>query len=74
MCIAANRYPFIRAALVYQPQAAELARRHNDANVLCLGARMTDFNTAQSLVDTFLTTPFDGGRHEKRVLELGDLK
>ncbi|MBO5997680.1 MAG: RpiB/LacA/LacB family sugar-phosphate isomerase, partial [Alphaproteobacteria bacterium] len=44
------------------------------ANVLCLGGRTTSFDTAKKLVDIFLTTPFDGGRHEKRVLELGEMK
>lgn len=74
MCIAANRYPFIRAALVYEVNAAHLARQHNNANVLCLGGRMTDFETAKELVDEFLSTPFEGGRHERRVLELGGMK
>lgn len=74
MCMAANRYSFIRAALVYEVNAAHLARQHNDANVLCLGARMTDFETAKKLVDEFLNTPFEGGRHERRVLELGGMK
>ncbi|MGN1091588.1 MAG: ribose 5-phosphate isomerase B [Alphaproteobacteria bacterium] len=74
MCMAANRYPFIRAALVYEVNAAHLARQHNDANVLCLGARMTDFETAKKLVDEFLNTPFEGGRHERRILELGGMK
>ena len=74
MCIAVNRYPFLRGALVYDKKAASLARRHNDANVLCLGGRMTDFDTAKELVDIFLTTPFEGGRHERRVLELGEMK
>lgn len=74
MSIAVNRFSFIRGALVYTPEAAKLSRQHNNANVLCLGARMTDFEQAKTLVDTFLTTPFDGGRHERRVLELGDMK
>ena len=74
MCIAINRYPFIRGALVYSEQTALLARQHNDANVLCLGGRTTDFDTAKKFVDIFLTTPFEGGRHEKRVLELGEMK
>lgn len=74
MCIAANRVPNIRAALVYEKQAAELARRHNNANVLCLGGRMTDFETAKQLVDIFLTTPFDGDRHTRRVQELEEMK
>ena len=74
MSIAVNRFSFIRGALVYTNEAAKLSRQHNNANVLCLGARMTDFEQAKNLVDTFLTTPFDGGRHERRVLELGDMK
>ena len=74
MSIAVNRYPFIRGALVYEPQAAQLARQHNNANVLCLGGRITDTETAKVLVDTFLTTDFEGGRHERRVNELGGLK
>ena len=74
MCMAINRYPFIRGALVYDKQTALMARLHNDANVLCLGGRTTSFDTAKKLVDIFLTTPFDGGRHEKRVLELGEMK
>ena len=71
MCIAVNRYSFVRGALVYEVEAAKLARQHNNANVLCLGGRMTDFETAKQLVDTFLTTPFEGGRHERRVSQLG---
>ena len=74
MSIAVNRYPFIRGALVYDVEAARLSRQHNDANVLCLGGRMTDFETAKQLVNTFLTTSFEGGRHARRVSELGDLK
>ena len=74
MCIAINRYPFARGALVYNTEAARLCRQHNNANVLCLGGRMTDIETAKQLVNTFLTTPFEGGRHARRVSELGDLK
>ena len=70
--IAANRHPFIRAALVYEEKGAEMARRHNDANVLCLGERMIDEKTALSCVDTFLNTPFEGGRHACRVAKLGE--
>jgi len=74
VCIAVNRYSFIRGALVYDVEAARLSRQHNNANVLCLGGWITPFDTAKELVDTFLTTPFEGGRHERRVLELGDMK
>ena len=74
MCIAINRYPFVRGALVYDKQTALMARQHNDANVLCLGGRTINFSKAKKLIDIFLTTPFEGGRHEKRVLELGEMK
>ncbi len=74
MSMAANRYPFIRAALAYDVNTAHLCRQHNDANVLCLGGRLIDFETAQKIVDEFLNTPFLGGRYERRVLELGDMK
>lgn len=70
--IAANRFPFIRAALVYEKTGAEMCRRHNDANVLCLGERMTDEETALMCVHTFLNTPFEGGRHACRVAKLGE--
>ncbi len=71
MSIAVNRYDFVRAALVCTSQMAELSRRHNNANVLVLGGRLTDEKTALDCLDTFLTTPFEGERHEKRVQKLG---
>ena len=74
MPIAVNRYPFIRGALAYKQNAVRLARQHNNANVLCLGGRITSPKTAKTLVDTFLNTKFEGGRHERRVKELGELK
>ena len=74
MSIAVNRYPFIRGALVFTPEMAALARQHNNANVLILGARTTALETAVACVNTFLTTNFEGGRHERRVLKLGEMK
>lgn len=71
MCIAANRDPAVRAALCMTEEMAELSRRHNDANVLCLGARLTDEDTAFSITRMFLATPFEGGRHARRVEKLG---
>ncbi len=68
--IAANRNPAVRAALVYNEEIAKLSRLHNDANVICLGARFTDSATAKKLVDIFLNTGFEGGRHENRVKKL----
>lgn len=73
MSMAANRYPFIRAALVCNADLAGLARAHNDANVLVLPGRFMDIETAKSCIDAFLTTPFEAGRHVARVNSLGDL-
>lgn len=69
--IAANRHPGIRAALCSTGLAAELARQHNDANVLCLGARFIGEAEAKECVKRFLTTAFEGGRHATRVEKLG---
>ena len=72
MSIAANRHPGIRAALCHDEQTARLAREHNNANVLVLGARTTDLAVAQKCVRIFFSTPFDGGeRHARRVKKLG---
>ncbi len=67
MSIAANRFPHVRAALVQNAEDAALSRRHNDANILCLGANHVDGPTAARIVDAFLATAFEGGRHERRV-------
>ena len=74
MSIAANRYPFIRGALVFNPEMAEMARGHNDANVLIFGAKFISPNNAKKCVDIFLTTAFLGGRHERRVNKLSCMK
>jgi ribose 5-phosphate isomerase B len=68
--IAANRYPFLRCALVHDVTTARLAREHNDANVLALGERITGLAVAKDCVDIFLRTQFTGGRHEARVAKL----
>ena len=70
MAIRANRYPKVRAALAWNPEIAKLSREHNDANVLCLGSRHTDTNTAAEILKTFLNTNFEGGRHTARVTKL----
>ena len=67
MSITANRHPGVRAALCHEAFTAEMARRHNDANVLCLGARVTGAGVAERIVEVFLDTPFEGGRHRRRV-------
>lgn len=70
--IAANRFPHIRAALCRTVEDAQLARAHNDANVLVLGARVTDEETAKQILNVFVNTNFDGGRHQNRVDKLGE--
>lgn len=65
-----NKHQGIRAALCWNVELAELARRHNDANVLVLPARFIDMVTAINIVEKFLNTPFDGGRHEARIAKI----
>jgi len=68
--IAVNRHPAARAALVSEPLSARLARTHNDANVISLGARLVGVEMAKACVDAFLDTGFAGGRHAVRVEKL----
>ena len=68
--IAANRFPAVRAALCTSVKMAALSREHNNANVLALGARITDEPLAFEIVKTFFSTEFEGGRHERRVEKL----
>ncbi len=68
--IAANRFKHVRAALCHNAKYAKLSRLHNNANVLCLGARMISQKNALSILKAFLNTEFEGGRHEKRVAKL----
>lgn len=65
--IAANKVKGVRAAVVSDAFSAEMARRHNNANILCMGGRVIDEKKAVELTALFLNTPFEGGRHEKRV-------
>src|ERR1051325_1283523 len=65
--ITANRVRGIRCALCWNVESARLAREHNDANMLSLGERMMDLETAFAIVRTWLDTPFSGGRHERRI-------
>ena len=68
--IAANRHANLRCALVTSPEHAELARRHNDANAIAFGQRLTDPLQAESYLKIFLETPFEGGRHQDRVRKI----
>jgi len=70
MSIAANRFPGIRAAVAVTPEMARLARLHNNANVLALGGRLIDAETAIGIVNTFLATNFEGGRHDRRLSKI----
>lgn len=72
--IVANKIKGIRAAVVTNEFCAEMTRRHNDANILCMGGRVIDEATAVKLADIFLSTSFDGGRHSKRVDMIKELE
>lgn len=67
MMLTANKVRGIRAVVCYEPYSARLSRAHNDANVLCLGGRIVGFGLAQEIVRVWLETPFEGGRHARRV-------
>ena len=71
--IACNKVPGIRAALCTSVEMAEMCRRHNNANVLCMGARMISQELAFDIIDKWMTTDFEGGKHERRINELEDL-
>jgi len=72
--IAANKVRGIRAALCYNVYAAEMSRRHNDANVLCLGGRVLGTELAKRIVKTWLETPFEGGRHQRRIEKISRIE
>ena len=67
MSMVANRNPAIRAGLCKDTETALLTRQHNNANILCLGARVTNPSLVNNIVETFINAEFDGGRHEKRI-------
>jgi len=73
IAMAANKVPGVRAAVVHDVTTASLARRHNHANVVCLGGRTTGTSTALDAVDAFLAASPQPGRHDRRVAELADL-
>ena len=72
--MAANKVKGIRAAVVSDAFCAEMTRRHNNANILCMGGRVISAEKAVELADIFLNTPFEGGRHEKRVQMITDIE
>jgi ribose 5-phosphate isomerase B len=74
MCIAANKVPGVRAAPCYDDITAEMSRRHNDLNVLCLSGDMLGERLVDRLVEIWLTTPFEGGRHARRLQKIAELE
>ncbi len=70
VAMTANKHQNIRAAVCWTPELAELARQHNDANVISIPARFVDIKTAQEMVKVFLETEFEGGRHSRRVRKI----
>lgn len=76
MSYAANRWPNVRAAVAWTPEVAKLSREHNDANILVLPARSLSDEEGVRILETWLDTPFDGGRHQRRIakIELPDGK
>jgi ribose 5-phosphate isomerase B len=73
MSIVANKHKGVRAAACESVAAADLSRRHNNANVLCIGERITEWGTAEKMIKVFLETEFEGGRHERRVNKIHSL-
>lgn len=71
VCMTANKHQNIRAALCWDTDIAELARLHNDANIICLPARFVSKKKAKKMVEVFLETEFEGGRHSNRVDKIG---
>ncbi len=74
MCIAANKVKGVRAALVHDELTAEMSRSHNDANVLCMSADLLGQRLIEKIVDIWLATPFQGGRHERRVRKIAAIE
>jgi len=73
MCMTANKYKNVRAALVYDDKSAKMTRQHNNANILCLPGRELSEEDLKKIVKIWLSTDFDGGRHERRVNKIHDL-
>lgn len=67
VCMTANKYQNIRAALCWNPEIAQLARSHNDANIICIPARYVSLSVAKTMLEQFISEPFEGGRHQNRV-------
>lgn len=73
MCMTANKYPNIRAALIYDEESAAMSRKHNDANILCLPGRKLTLTELEKIIEAWLNTDFEGGRHERRTNKIKNL-
>jgi ribose 5-phosphate isomerase B len=74
MTIIANKYPRVRAVLCLDEETAELSRRHNDTNILCLAGRKTDPEKAEKIIEIWLKTAFEGGRHNRRIGKIREIE
>lgn len=74
MCITANKFKNIRAAVLYDDYTAKMAKAHNNANVICLGGRTTDPDQAWQLISIWLETPYEAGRHERRLDKIKEIE
>lgn len=72
MCIVANKFKGVRAALCHDDLSAEMSRRHNDANVMCLSADLLGDRLASRMIELWLATPFEGGRHARRLAKIAE--
>ncbi|MFA5668913.1 MAG: ribose 5-phosphate isomerase B [Balneolaceae bacterium] len=73
VCMTANKYPKVRAALVYSPEVAKLTRLHNNANIMCLPGRELNEEQLKNILESWFSTEFEGGRHERRVEKIESL-
>ena len=74
MCIVANKYPGVRAGIAYSDETASLLKRHNNANIICLGGRTMDFESAFRWVVIWLESKFEGGRHKRRIDKISSIE
>jgi ribose 5-phosphate isomerase B len=74
MCIVANKFKGVRAALCHDDLSAEMSRRHNDANVMCLSADLLGERLASRMIELWLSTPFEGGRHARRIAKIAEFE
>ena len=73
MCMTANKYPKVRGALVYSPEVAKLTRTHNNANILCLPGRQLNADQLKEILESWFSSDFEGGRHERRINKIQSL-